>query len=64
MAGGAGYYNARFLEVCAEAVVSRISEFNGQALANLAWAYEKLGFYHQGLLESVARQAFFLRHVR
>lgn len=52
-----GYYDAKLLETFADEAEWRITEFSQQNLANLAWAYGKLGHYHKGLLDAIAKQA-------
>jgi hypothetical protein len=39
-------------------------EFTQQNLANLAWAYGKLGHYHQGLLDAIAARSLEILEVR
>ena len=50
------FYAIRLFEDMAELVIQRVSGFVNQGLANVAWAYAKVGHKHEELFRVVRRR--------
>ncbi len=60
----AGQYNRLLMEAFAAEAVPRIQEYHSQNLANLTWAFGKLGHLDTDLMAAISRRAVEIAKVR